>query len=32
MRGATEPGVMPGGDSCREKDWHENPERSVTLV
>ena len=27
VRGATEPDVMPGGDSCRKKDWHENPER-----
>ena len=32
MRGATEPGVMPGDDSWREKDWHENHGGLVTLV
>ena len=26
VRGAAEPGVMPGDDSWREKDWHENLE------
>ena len=32
MRGATEPGVMPGDDSLswKKKNWHENPEWSVT--
>ena len=32
MRGATEPGVMPGDDSWREKYRQENHGGSVTLV
>ena len=37
MRGATEPGVMPGGGSKKEKLWHESLEGqifalSMTLV
>ena len=27
MRGATEPGVMPGDDSCREKHWQAEARR-----
>ena len=32
MRGATEPGVMPGDGSWTEKVWHENLEGRICFV
>ena len=32
MRGATEPGVMPGDGSWKENFWHENLEGRVCFV
>ena len=32
MRGATEPGVMPGGGSTKNKLWHEDLEGRVCFV
>ena len=32
MRGATEPGVMPGDGSWKEKVWHENLEGRICFV
>ena len=32
MRGATEPGVMPGDGSDKEKLWHESLEGRVCFV